>query len=231
MFTVFKEGLPPLTQRQERRATRHLTHVSTVDSWDFALSSHSPTSTIPHRRPIPEDTLSPTPEYQEKFDFGDDDEAPPKHATGPISATISFTEGGMLANHVDRNPPAPPTDSPFLTYSTPKLSEKAVLSPHYEESSKRSFWSRINPKLRRSSSLRGINSFVLNTDDDQEKSSSSSSISQSRVVVKSSGKHTDVSVRPATSDGSTRMTRRSSPKKGRKLGGLIGEAKSMFSRL
>jgi serine/threonine-protein kinase OSR1/STK39 len=163
------------------------------------------------------------------FDFDDDDEVSPKDVAGLISTTISFTEGGMLANSVDQNPSVPPIDLP-LAYSNPKVVDQAVLPSHREESTKKSFWSRITPKVKKASSLRGMNALILHPDDNQE-GNSPSSHPESRVVVKSSGKLVDVPVRPATSSGDTRAIRRSSPKKGRSLGGIIGEARSMFSRL
>ncbi|EKM83474.1 hypothetical protein AGABI1DRAFT_110126 [Agaricus bisporus var. burnettii JB137-S8] len=223
LINTILNGLPPLTQRQERRSARHLTLASTVDSWDFAMTAQSPMSTIPHRRPLTEDALSPTPECQEKFDFDDDNEASPNNATGLIPTAVSLPEDDKLVNRVDLTPP---DDSPSPTSSTPKLTGQVALTPHGEEHVKKSFWSRITPRLRKISSLRGRNSFIVHADDGLEKISPSS-VSESRTVLSSSGKAVDVPVRPTVSSGNTHATVGSSTKKRRMLGGMFGEARGI----
>lgn len=50
LFITSKENLPPLTQRQERRATRHSQTLHTVDSWDFATTPNSATTSVYRRK-------------------------------------------------------------------------------------------------------------------------------------------------------------------------------------
>lgn len=38
IFYLFSEDLPPLTQRQERRAINHVSAVNSVESWDFTTT-------------------------------------------------------------------------------------------------------------------------------------------------------------------------------------------------
>lgn len=168
---VLKEDLPPLTRRQERRATRHPPTVSTIDSWDFATTVNSPTSTIHHRRRTQEDFSLRTPEREKRQDVFRFDNDPNLHEDHDRTTTSS-SEGDVSTDTADRGLSTPPTDpSSFMNSPpSPKLLSSAELSvesssvPRSEESVKKGFWSRITPKVRRPSSSRGTDSGMHTSD-------------------------------------------------------------------
>ncbi|KAF8168254.1 kinase-like domain-containing protein [Crassisporium funariophilum] len=51
------KDLPPLTQRQERRVVNNIQSANSMDSWDFATTIHSPTTSVYRRRAL-EDLVS-----------------------------------------------------------------------------------------------------------------------------------------------------------------------------
>ncbi|PPQ62792.1 hypothetical protein CVT24_000486 [Panaeolus cyanescens] len=51
--TILKD-LPPLTQRQERRPVAHMASANSIDSWDFATTINSPTTSVYRRRILEE---------------------------------------------------------------------------------------------------------------------------------------------------------------------------------
>lgn len=235
-----KEDLPPLTRRQERRATRHPPTVSTIDSWDFATTVNSPTSTIHHRRRTQEDFSLRTPEREKRQDVFRFDNDPNLHEDHDRSTTSS-SEGDVSTDTADRGLSTPPTDpSSFMNSPpSPKLLSSAELSvesssvPRSEESVKKGFWSRITPKVRRPSSSRGTDSPGMHTSDcpaDFERTP--------RLFSKEPG------VRPSTSGGNAHtsdglpvpkkdseiINTIKSKRPGNIFGDVIGGARSRLSR-
>lgn len=144
------EDLPPLTQRQQRRALRHPPTIATVDSWDFALTTHS--LALFRRRQV-DDLLMMTPE-RELICVYDDDES-----SGPQQDDRPFTSSST--SNVVTSTGAAAEGSPINTFSfseslqNPELSKPDSAHPTYlsrnEELIKRSFWSKPSSGVKRPS--------------------------------------------------------------------------------
>lgn len=161
-MTLSVENLPPLTQRQERRIVRHPPTVTTTDSWDFATTVHSQTSTIHHRRRPLEDLAvheAGTEKQEEIFDFeSSDDWREEEERLG--STTSSSSQDDVSTDALRRGTSTPPTTPPSFVESppSPKLlaQESAVpsSSPQSEETGGKKLWSRIVSNVRKPSSLK-----------------------------------------------------------------------------
>lgn len=113
------EDLPPLTQRQERRIATHAQTLHSVDSWDFATTLNSATTSVYRRRVLEDMDLAAGPQEPGRIDgvfemegeiMGDDDnQRGGQHARG-----VSWDEGPPVVFEVEPSE-ADPTPSPLDT--------------------------------------------------------------------------------------------------------------------
>ncbi|KAJ3576139.1 hypothetical protein NP233_g618 [Leucocoprinus birnbaumii] len=207
--TILKD-LPPLTQRQERRASRHPPTVATIESWDFASTLHSPTSTVHHRRIQIDDLPMTTPEREKSigvFQFDDDEPSDPQEDNRP-STSSSSEDGGTSTDAAAEGLSTPPTNASSFSESlpSPKLPDPDSLiqsSPRSEESVKKSLWSRISSGVRRPSvSGKESTSPLL--------SSSEETSDISRLPSRSSAKSVSVEPKEVLGDGLKKLMKRPS---------------------
>ncbi|KAJ3513546.1 hypothetical protein NLJ89_g2888 [Agrocybe chaxingu] len=129
--TILKD-LPPLTQRQERRVVSHPTSPGSIDSWDFATTIHSPTTSVYRRRAL-EDLVaaedeelraagllmdegrSSTPGLHGRSVSWASGAEEPIHEEAeqePRPSSPSTSESSMLSSGLDDSPSSLPTSAP-----------------------------------------------------------------------------------------------------------------------
>ncbi|KAF5356289.1 hypothetical protein D9756_004190 [Leucocoprinus leucothites] len=174
LINTILRDLPPLTQRQERREGRHPPTVATIESWDFASTVHSPTSTIHYRRRQFDDLPMTTPEREHSigvFHFDDDESSDPQEGNHPSTSSSSSDDGGTSTDAVTEGLSTPPTiasllsESPPSPKSSPESDPVAQPSSRSEEVVKKGFWSRISSGVRRPSVSNGkISPLIVNSE-------------------------------------------------------------------
>lgn len=114
-LTFGKDGLPPLTQRQERRARPTSVHHGTIDSWDFSLTA-SPTTSL-YKRPA----------FLRKTSKGIDDSSPIPGGEGvfefeaEVNDILSSPDSVNVAKEVDNLIPGPLDLESDVTPSPPEM--------------------------------------------------------------------------------------------------------------
>ncbi|KAF9015020.1 kinase-like domain-containing protein [Cyathus striatus] len=167
---VFKEDLPPLTQRQERRITKNSQSLLSIDSWDFATTVRSPTASV-YRNRVLDDTYSPAessklddveteqPTHKAHMERSEPMPSSPSDSQGSAGPSESPEEGKYFLS-----PPSPSTapssvpDSLHMASATifrpPKtyLSQNSTTPPG---DGSLSLWRKIKSNVRRPSSRGG----------------------------------------------------------------------------
>ncbi|KAL1740636.1 hypothetical protein HDZ31DRAFT_67744 [Schizophyllum fasciatum] len=116
-FLVHKilNNLPPLAQRQERRATSRHQTMRSIDSWDFTATVHSSTTSFRRHRSASEDS----PAVEAVIELGETASIPSR----THSRAISFVDVAPPLREEDE-PAVPEEDPPVaLSSSNPSLGE------------------------------------------------------------------------------------------------------------
>ncbi|KAF8971425.1 kinase-like domain-containing protein [Flammula alnicola] len=116
--TILKD-LPPLTQRQERRVIPALLSANSIDSWDFATTLNSPTTSVYRRRVLEEFVSAEDQELRTSGVF----EMEEDRRTAATASNDPLTEesDGSVVEEAD-------TEQEALTSSSPTTSQSSILS-------------------------------------------------------------------------------------------------------
>ncbi|KAH9487081.1 Serine/threonine-protein kinase fray2 [Psilocybe cubensis] len=120
-LTGFTEDLPPLAQRQERRAAPPVLSASSIASWDFATTLNSPTTSVYRRHALEDLAVS-------EDGVINDDRISSRHQ----SRLVSWGTNNEVPVTVNQNEPI--AESAFVPSSSPSTSTSSVQSSDLEPS-------------------------------------------------------------------------------------------------